>query len=472
MVALWWCVALLIAADQDRRPKLLKPTENQVNWQRLELTTFHHFGVNTYTNREWGLGDEDPNIFQPDKLDVDQWMKPLAEAGFKQAILTAKHHDGFMLFPSKFSNHSVASSSWRNGKGDVVRDFFAACRKNAIQPAIYLSPWDRNQYNMTWKPSYNEFYAKTLEEITTNYGPFNMLWFDGANAVSGRESLYDWKRWISIIRKNQPQVIAGGCGIDPPDYFGCAPDASWIGNEAGLAGESTWAVHLAAREFRLQNESLAYDPFFCDVSIRSGWFYHKYQQPKSLEHLVHIYFNSVGRNCVLQLNIPPSPHGLLDEADVRRVMEFGQFLKDFYATDVATSASVFVSSELSNHRAQNMLDPNLDLFWEPEEFDTLPCIELGLQEETIANVLMLQENIRGGQAIAAFQLYGATVSRPYFHLANSTTVGEKRLLIFPTTKLIAIKVVFTETLYGYSPQISRIGLLRTFLTGFDNAAFE
>ena len=312
----------------DDRPTLPKPSARQLHWQRKELIMFLHFGVNTYTGREWGLGNEDPNIFQPVDLNTTQWVETAKNAGFKEMILVAKHHDGFFLYPNPYTNHSVQYSSWRGGKGDVAADFVKSCSQLDMEPAFYLSPWDRHYYNMTWKPSYNQFYAQTEQWLCEKYEQFYELWWDGANAVPNRTVLYDWKTFLDILRTNQPNAVGGGCGgtHGVPD---CGPDTAWIGNEGGSAPEETWSWHQASIEFPTANNTPVWGPYFCDVSIRPGWFYHPEQdnQVKSLSKLMDIYFASVGHNCNLQLNVPPNKQGLLAPGDVQRVGEFGAYVK-------------------------------------------------------------------------------------------------------------------------------------------------
>ena len=328
------CVALALiscgvaSANRANADAIPRPSPRQLHWQRKELLMFLHFGVNTYTNREWGLGNENPNIFQPVDLNTTQWVDTATRAGFKEMILVVKHHDGFFLYPNPYTNHTVQYSSWRDYKGDVAADFVKSCAELGMDPAFYLSPWDRNYYNMTWKPSYNSFYEKTEEWLVTHYGQFYELWWDGANAVPNRTHLYEWDKFLDILRTHQPNAVGGGCG-GTGGVYDCGPDTAWIKNENGLAPETVWSWHAASVEFPDPNNQPVYGPYFCDVSIRPGWFYHESQnnQLKTLQQLLNIYYASVGRNCNLQLNVPPNKKGLLEDGDVQRVLEFGAYLK-------------------------------------------------------------------------------------------------------------------------------------------------
>lgn len=338
-----------VAEKIDMASRLV-PTPQQLEWQRMELTAFLHFGVNTFTGREWGDGTEDPAIFNPTSLDCEQWVRTLKESGFKMAIITAKHHDGFCLWPTKTTRHSVASSSWKDGKGDVVRELRDACKKYGIKFGVYLSPWDRNASCYGDSPAYNQFFIEQLTELLTNYGEVHEVWFDGANGEgpNGKKQIYDWDAILRTIRRLQPKAVTAIMG----------DDVRWVGNEKGIGRETEWsataltpgiyprsgeqnkelgifgkAKDLGGRDIVARATELFWYPSEVDVSIRPGWFYHTDQdkQVKSLNHLTDIYFKSVGYNSVLLLNIPPDLRGLINENDVQRLKEFSSYLKKTFA---------------------------------------------------------------------------------------------------------------------------------------------
>src|SRR5260221_3671197 len=319
-------VPLLAAPGGSGRPV---PSKAQLAWQRDELALFLHFGVNTFTDREWGDGREDPGIFAPTALDARQWARAARAAGCRAMILTAKHHDGFCLWPSRTTSHSVAGSPWRDGKGDVVREFVDACRGEGLRPGLYCSPWDRHEPTYGDSRRYNELYRDQLTELLTQYGPIHEVWFDGANGEgpNGRRQLYDWPRMFRLVRRLQPEAVV---------FSDAGPDVRWIGNEHGEAGDPNWStVDPAAVPYpgasgdavtrALQHGDPAgavWRPGETDTSIRPGWFYHPAEdgRVKPLEQLVELYFTSVGRNSKLLLNVPPTREGRLHPIDVARLV--------------------------------------------------------------------------------------------------------------------------------------------------------
>ena len=298
------------------------PSPRQSAHARLEYYGFVHFGINTFTGREWGTGEEDPALFNPGKLDTDQWAKAMADAGMKGAILTAKHHDGFCLWPSAHTEHCVKNSPWQNGQGDVVREFADSCRKYGLKFGFYLSPWDRHETSYGAGAAYDEFYMAQLRELLTGYGDVTFVWLDGANGEGpgGKKQEYAWQDYYALVRELQPGAVMCVAG----------PDVAWVGNEDGLANGNVSSV-------RGQPGSLRWAKSECDVSIRPGWFYHGDQRPKSTGQLMHIYYNSVGMNCALLLNIPPNKDGLFDEKDVCRLREFRREIGKIYANPVVSS---------------------------------------------------------------------------------------------------------------------------------------
>lgn len=398
----------------------LVPTEQQLAWQEQELTAFVHFGINTFTDREWGDGNEDPALFNPTDLDTDQWCEALSEAGFKMVILTAKHHDGFCLWPTKTTEHSVASSPWRDGKGDVVGDLAKSCQKYGLRLGLYLSPWDRNHPTYGEGDAYNKVYLEQLRELLTNYGEVWEVWFDGANGEgpNGKVQEYDWESVISLIKELQPNAITAIMGRD----------VRWVGNERGLGRETEWSAtvvppaslpnankikeelgisetseDLGSREMLAKASELFWYPSEVDVSIRPGWFYHESEAPKSLSHLADIYFQSVGMNSSLLLNIPPNRQGLFAVADVERIRELGQFVREFNKQDAVKNFKPF-TLEAGSYK------------------------EFELSDEEMISAIVLQEEIAKGQRVEHFEVE-AFVGTEWQKVAEGTTIGYKRILL-------------------------------------------
>ena len=412
----------------------LVPTPQQLEWQQMELTAFLHFGINTFTGREWGDGKENPALFNPTDFDAEQWVRSLKEAGFKMAILTAKHHDGFCLWPTKTTGHSVAASPWKDGKGDVVRELRDACDKYGIKFAVYLSPWDRNASCYGDSPKYNEFFIEQLTELLTNYGEVHEVWFDGANGEgpNGKKQEYDWTAILSTIRRLQPRAVTAIMG----------DDVRWVGNERGLGRETEWSAtvltpgtyarceeqnkalgvkatskDLGGRDMLVNAKELFWYPSEVDVSIRPGWFYHQQEdnQVKSLKHLTDIYFKSVGYNSVLLLNIPPDQRGRISDADVNRLKEFADYRKEIFA----------------DNRVKGGLKA-----WTARPGDTRVY---QLKPKSEINVVMLREDISKGQRMEAFTVEALTADG-WKEIAKGTTVGYKRLIRIPAVEARQLRV--------------------------------
>lgn len=337
------------AGARGIQPPRPRPTRQQLEWQRDELAMFIHFGMNTFTDREWGDGSEDPRLFAPTALDARQWARTARAAGFKAMVLTAKHHDGFCLWPTATTTHSVASSPWRDGGGDLVREFVDACRAEGLKPGLYLSPWDRNHPAYGDTPRYNDVYATQLTELLTRYGAIHEVWFDGANGEgpNGKKQEYDWPRTWALVRRLQPDAVM---------FSDAGPDVRWIGNERGVAGTTNWSTvdprivpvpGMSGDEVMrsLQDgdrDGSVWRPGETDVSIRPGWFHHPVQDDKvrSADDLVALYFSSVGRNSKLLLNVPPTRSGLLHATDIASLMGMRQRLDALFARDLAAGAAV------------------------------------------------------------------------------------------------------------------------------------
>ncbi len=449
------------------KPVYPVPTSQQLAWQKMEYIAFVHFGMNTFTGKEWGDGTEDPSLFNPTEFNAKQWVKAVKDAGMKMIILTAKHHDGFCLWPSKYTEHSVKNSPWRNGKGDIVKEVADACREGGIQFGFYLSPWDRHESSYGNSPVYNEYFKNQLRELLTNYGEICEVWFDGAcgEGPNGKRQEYDFAGYYSVIRELQPNAVIAIMG----------PDVRWVGNESGVARETEWSVqavpseNLSEPRFKFnptlvqgslnyltdqteierQTGSLVWYPAECDVSIRPGWFYHASQDDKvkSLVHLLDIYFKSIGRNSVLLLNLPPDQRGLIHENDVQRLRELRQAVDKMFEHDYTEGASASASNVCDNdarYAANNVLDHDPSTFWTTDEDITEASFNIDLDSIQTFNVAMLQENISLGQRVAEFKLE-IQQEDEWKEIAKGTTIGYKRLLRLPTVSTDTIRLTITKS---------------------------
>lgn len=394
-------------------PSRPRPSPSQLAWQRDELAMFIHFGINTFTDREWGDGREDPRLFAPSALDARQWARTARAAGFRMMILTAKHHDGFCLWPTRTTTHSVASSPWRDGSGDLVREFVDACRAEGLKAGLYLSPWDRNHPAYGDTPRYNAVYRAQLTELLTQYGRIDEVWFDGANGEgpNGKRQEYDWPRTWSLVRELQPEAVM---------FSDAGPDVRWIGNERGAAGTTNWSTvdprivtrpgMEGAEVMRsLQDgdrDGTVWRPGETDVSIRPGWFHHPAEDAKvrSADDLVALYFSSVGRNSKLLLNVPPDRRGVLAEADVAALLGMRAKLDALFAADLAAGAA---------WRARMTSASTGEIVYT-------------LREPATVGVVDLRENIANGQRVASYRLETSD-GGAWREIARGTTIGYSRL---------------------------------------------
>jgi alpha-L-fucosidase len=434
------------------RAAQIRPSERQLAWQKMELTAFIHFTINTFTDKEWGDGTEDINIFNPVQCDPRQWVRELKATGFKMIILTTKHHDGFCLWPSKYTEHSIKNSPYKNGSGNIVKEFVDACNEYGVKPGFYLSPWDRHEESYGDSPLYNEYFINQLRELCTEYGKIYCFWFDGACAEgpNGKVQEYDWDAYYSLIRELQPQAMISDIG----------PDARWCGNEAGRGRDAEWSVvnmNKSILEFNSENcrledigslealgggENLVWHPSEVDTSNRPGWFWHESEnnRVKSVGELFYIYVNSIGGNATLLLNFPPDTRGLLHENDVAVLKEFKQYLDETFKDNLISNAEI--SAE--NNSAKNIIDGDYDSYWTVEEGQKTAEIIFDIQEEKTFNCIVMQEYIPIGQRISEFTIE-AEINNVWQEIAKGQTVGYKRILIFDDITASKIKLSINDS---------------------------
>ena len=430
----------------------LVPTPQQYAWQQMELTAFLHFGINTFTGREWGDGKEDPALFNPSELDAEQWVRTLKEAGFKMVLLTAKHHDGFCLWPTATTKHSVASSPWKNGQGDVVKELRAACDKYDMKFGVYLSPWDRNAECYGDSPRYNDFFIRQLTELLTNYGEVHEVWFDGANGEgpNGKKQVYDWDAFYQTIQRLQPKAVMAIMG----------DDVRWVGNEKGFAGATNWSFLRAGEVYpgypnyrELQyghadgNQWVAAE---CDVSIRPGWFYHPEEdgRVKTVDELTDLYYRSVGHNATLLLNFPVDRDGLIHPTDSANAVNFHKNIQKQLEKNLLAGLSPKASDERGKaFSAKAVTDNDYDTYWATNDDVTSATIEFDLPQPEKINRMMLQEYIPLGQRVKSFVVEYNQEGEwlPVKLNEETTTVGYKRLLRFETITTDKLRVRFTDS---------------------------
>jgi alpha-L-fucosidase len=446
-------------ADIIRKAAHVVPSPRQLRWQKLELTAFFHFGINTFTDREWGDGKEDLSLFNPSQLDARQWVRVAKQAGIRQVILTAKHHDGFCLWPSKYTDHTIAHTPYKNGHGDVVKEFADACHEFGMGLGLYLSPWDRNSPAYGDSARYNTLFLHWLTELLTHYGRVDEVWFDGANGEgpNGKKQVYAYEAWFHLIRRLQPQAVIAIMG----------PDVRWVGTETGQGRPTEWSVlpvnarqeesiaansqkdqtfaplgdlmdqDLGSREQLMKAKGLIWYPAETDVSIRPGWFNHAREDSlvRSPSGLMDLYFTSVGRNSVLLLNIPPNRQGLISDADIRSLQGWRHAMDETFGIDLAARTL----------RRDSGMTTEIEFRWDDGDY-----------EETF-DVLMLQEDIRVGQRVERW-VFEAEDHGEWVQVASGTTIGYKRLLRFRpvTARRVRLRILSSRL----DPVISKIGLYK------------
>lgn len=442
-------------------PILPIPEPKQVEWQQMETYAFIHFGLNTFNDREWGYGDTDPKVFNPTNLDCEQWAQTLVKAGMKGVILTAKHHDGFCLWPFEGTDYSVKNSPWKNGQGNVVKELSEACKKYGLKFAVYLSPWDRHQANYG-TPEYLPYFYAQLHDLLTNYGPVFEVWFDGANGGDGwyggakdirtidRKNYYNYPRIYEMLDSIQPQAIIFSDG---------GPGCRWVGNEKGFAGATNWSflregeVHPGYdKSYELQYghpDGNQWVPAECDVSIRPGWFYHPEEDDrvKSPDQLVDLYYRSVGHNATLLLNFPVDRRGLIHPVDSANAVRFHEMIQQQLKTNLVAGMTPKVSNERGgDFVASALTDDNFDTYWATEDGVTTADIEFSFDTPTRMNRMMLQEYIPLGQRVKAFvvEYLDKDTWLPVKLNEETTTIGYKRLLRFETVETKGIRIRITD----------------------------
>jgi alpha-L-fucosidase len=457
---------------------IVVPTPQQYSWENTELIAFTHFGMNTFTNSEIGDGKTIPSVFNPTNFNPDQWVKVLKAAGFKMLILTAKHHDGFCLWPSKYTKYSVKYSKWKNGKGDVVKAVSDACHKYGLEFGIYLSPWDRHEKSYGTQ-QYNIHYLDQLQELLTNYGKISEVWFDGYRGPGAKKQVYAWSKFYALIRKLQPDAVISGQ----------APDVRWVGTESGYGRDTEWSVvpiNVSSVE-KLENSKAKFPvdqvfipkdmmgkdlggidklktasvikwyPSEADVSIRPGWFYHSDQDSKvkTGKELADIYFNSVGKNSELLLNVPPDKEGLINSIDADHLMDMRRILDGTFNTNLAEGAKVYATNEKKGFDASFVIDNNNNDYWTTDKGVDTASITFGLLSTKTFDAAMLEENIRAGQRIAKFELetWDANAWKTF---TEGTTIGHKRLLRFPEVSTAKVRLVIEKS--RTSPTLLSFGL--------------
>lgn len=445
------------------------PSERQIAWQETEFYSFIHFGMNTFTDSEWGNGNEDPELFNPTNLDCRQWAKLCKLSGMKGLILTAKHHDGFCLWPSAYTDHCVRSSLWKDGKGDVVAECAAACKEFGLKFGIYVSPWDRHEPTYGSGEAYNKFFINQLRELLTAYGELFCVWFDGAcgEGKNGRKQEYDWEAYYKLIRELQPNATINISG----------PDVRWCGNEAGVCRSSEWSVvpyyhsnseliaaqsqqdvskpprkinptalDLGSRKQIKKCNKLIWYPAEVDTSIRKGWFYHASEDysVKPLSKLMDIYYNSVGANACFLLNIPPTPEGKIHEKDIETLLSMGAQLDIDFNENLADGSVITDNRHLDEkHTGQMALSEYPDSYWHSGDDPEGAELILDLGDEYDIDKIVLGENIRTGQQIEKFKLY-AQLGGKWKRVGDGTVIGYKKICRFNEIRVRYFKLVIEK----------------------------
>jgi alpha-L-fucosidase len=460
---------LMIAVFGQPAPKPYGPlpSKGQLQWQETGMYCIIHFGPDTYTDKEWGYGDEDPKIFNPSGFSATQIVGALKAGGFKGIVVVAKHHDGFCLWPTKTTDHNISKSPYKNGKGDILAEYRAACDKLGIKMGVYCSPWDRNSALYGSKAYVTAIYRKQLAELYSNYGRLFIVWHDGANGGDGyyggaeevrkidSSTYYGWDTTWNIARRLQPDaVIFGDVG----------PDVRWVGNEQGHAGETCWATYTphAPDSGKMPGNGYTKDyegtegqrdgkywmPAECDVPFRPGWFYHKSQDgmAKTADSLLNLYYKSVGRGACLDLGLEPDQRGLLNNDDVNKLKEFGNILRATFSLNLAKGAKLTASNIRGGNAAKfgprNLLDNDRYSYWATDDRVHLPQLTLELNKHKTFNVIRLRENIKLGQRIDEVAV-DAWENGKWQQIGKATSIGGNRLIRLDhdiTTRKVRLRI--------------------------------
>ncbi|MCH5339379.1 MAG: alpha-L-fucosidase [Acetatifactor sp.] len=466
----------------DERLVQIVPDKRQIEFQKLEFYSFVHFTVNTFTDREWGDGTESPSVFRPEKLDAEQWVRAVKSAGMKGLILTCKHHDGFCLWPSKYTTHTVEYSPYKNGRGDVVKEVSEACSKYGIKFGVYLSPWDRNCPLYGQGKAYDDYFINQLTELLTGYGPVFSVWFDGAcgEGPNGKRQYYDWERYYARIRELQPDACISVCG----------PDVRWCGNEAGDTRIAEWSVvperakdseiiaeksqrsddeefrlrkvdardaDLGSRELLKNENKLIWYPAEVNTSIRPGWFWHKSEDDKvrSLEELVHIYYHSVGGNATFLLNIPPTREGLFHENDVKRLEELGRYLESAFRKNLLETAQLSVDGYEGDHDIDAVRTDDYEKYFYGKKGCTTATITVKWDKPVCIGNIVIKENILCSQRVESFAV-DIFANGAFEEIYRGTVIGYKRIIPLNsvTTDCVRIRITDSRT----EPTVSFLGI--------------
>ena len=479
-VSLLSCIMFACMGNKVKEPKPCGPlpAERQIKLQDMEMYAFIHYSLNTYTDQEWGYGNESPQLFNPSDLDCRQWARVCKQAGMKGIILTAKHHCGFCLWPSAYTDYSVKSSPWKDGKGDVVRELADACREEGLKFAVYLSPWDRNHPQYGY-PEYIDYFRNQLRELLSQYGDMFEVWFDGANGGDGwygganerrhidRKTYYQWPETYKLIRGLQPEIVIWA-------DVGTRADLRWVGTEAGYVGSTNWSLMMSTGDVPFEHLHFGVEtgdiwvPGETNTSIRPGWFYHQKEDNhvKSVAKLMDTFYKSVGRNSTLLLNFPVAPNGRIHPTDSVRGLMFARMVESVFKDDLAKHAKATASNERGNSRryaANKVLDGKADTYWATDDDVTSATLTLDFGEPTSFNRFVAEEYIRLGQRVKKFAL-DALVDGQWVPLKDQlvehgdglTTIGHRRIICFPTVTATQLRMTIVDS--KACPLISKIGV--------------
>lgn len=474
-----------LGMEEDKRLVQAVPSRRQLDYQSMEFLCFIHFGMNTFTGKEWGAGNESEEVFCPGQLDAEQWVRVARDGGMRGVILTCKHHDGYCLWPSRYTQYSVKNSPYREGKGDVVREVAEACRKYGLKFGVYLSPWDRHSHYYGTGTAYDEYYVNQLTELLTGYGDIFAVWLDGAcgEGANGKRQIYHWSLYFETVRRLQPDAVISVCG----------PDVRWCGNEAGKVRSSEWSVvsadmaniqlitelsqqedntafkdrpidcriaDIGSRE-KLKDESrLIYYPAETDVSIRPGWFYHQEEDERvrSFENLKDLYLKSVGGNTTLLLNIPPDRRGMIHDNDVKVLKELGTFIKDTFSDNLAEQASVsgVPEADKESNRFEALMQDNYDACFSNRDGEREMILRFTWQEARELAYLTIKEDIRFSQRVERFMVNYISESGAEELCYDGTVIGYKKIIPLNGIKTRTLSIHILDS--RVSPALSFVGI--------------